>query len=112
MTQQFQPGDWVIYRKRKHSSHPGPRAKDVDPAPRGEDYSYHVDKFWTIVAVEPDGKMVARTRRGKEHVLEPDDPSLRKARWWERLLWRSRFLKLDASPPETDQKSKVPEHEA
>jgi hypothetical protein len=96
------PGDPVIYRMRKHSTSPGPRAEDVTPAPHGEDYSYHVDKLWTVVAVQPDGRIVARTRRGKEHVLEPDDPSLRKAKWWERLLWRSRFPALDKPPPKSD----------
>jgi len=95
MPQLFKPGDWVVYRMQKHSTRPGPRAEGVQPAPRGEDYSYHVDKFWTVVAVQPDGKVVARTRRGKEHVLEPDDPLLRRANWWERLLWRKRFPRLE-----------------
>jgi hypothetical protein len=95
MARQFKPGDLVIYRKPKRSTRPGPRAEDVHPAPYGEDYFYRVDKFWVVVAVRSDGKVVARTRQGKEHVLAPDDPLLRKARWWERILWKSRFPTVD-----------------
>jgi hypothetical protein len=104
MPRQFTPGDFVVYRMQKHSVHPGPRAEDVHPAPQGEDYSYHVDKFWIVAAVRPDGKIVARTRRGKEHLLEPDDPLLRKAKWWERLLFRSRFPRLDGPPLKGDRR--------
>jgi hypothetical protein len=101
MSRQFSPGDLVIYRKQKHSTHPGPRAEEVRPSPHGEDYSYHVDKFWVVVEILPDRKIVARTRRGKKHVLEPSDLSLRKANWWERIRWRSRFPTLDDPQPET-----------
>ena len=96
MAQTFKPGTLAIYHKPKRSTHPGPRAEDVHPAPHGEDYSYHVDKFWVVDEVQANGKIVARTRRGKKRVLEPDDPSLRKAKWWERLLWGNRFPSLDA----------------
>lgn len=95
MASRFRPGDRVIYRKSKHSTSPGPRAADVQPAPRGEYYAYNVDKFWTVSEVKPDGTIVVRTRRGKEHLLEPDDRALRKARWWERLLYRDRFPPLE-----------------
>ena len=91
MSSQFKVGDWVIYRQQKHSTSPGPRAENIRPARRGEEYTYQVDKFWIVVAVNPDGSIVAKTRTGKEHVLDRDDLSLRKARWWERILWRSRF---------------------
>ena len=96
MSRKFKPGDPVAYRVQKHSAHPGPRAKDVYPARYGEDYSYHVVKFWTVVAVV-EGRVVARTRRGKEHVLDVDDPALRRATWWERLLYRGRFGRADAT---------------
>jgi len=94
MTLPFRPGDRVVYRKRKYSSRPGPRAGEIQPAARGEDYTYHVDKFWTVLAVQPDGKIRIRTRRGKERLLEPDDPSLRKASFWEWLLLGYRFPTL------------------
>ena len=69
-----QPGDRVIYRKQKHSLRPGPHAKGVQPAAHGDNYSYEVDKFWTVVAVQPDQKIVVRTRRGKQLTLQADDP--------------------------------------
>jgi hypothetical protein len=100
MVQRFKPGTLAIYRQPKHSTHPGPRAEDVHPAPYGEDYSYYVDKFWVVDGVQPNGKIVVRTRRGKQRVLEPDDPSLRRAKWWERLFWRSRFPQIDGPLPD------------
>ncbi len=90
----FDVGDWVIYRITKGSAHPGPRAKDVYPAPKGEGYRYHVDKFWVVTEVCEGGKVRVRTRRGKEHVVSEDDPLLRRANWWDRLWHRSRFPQL------------------
>jgi hypothetical protein len=87
----FKPGDRVIYRKQKQSVRPGPHARDIHPAPHGDNYSYEVDKFWTVVAVQADRKIVVRTRRGKQLTLEADDPALRRAAWWERFLFRHRF---------------------
>jgi hypothetical protein len=97
MPRQFSPGDQVIYRKQKHSTHPGPRATGIHPAPHGEDYSYQVNKFWIVVDAEPDAEVIVRTRRGKEHIIAIDDPALRKARWWERFVFGSRFPTLDGS---------------
>jgi hypothetical protein len=87
----YTSGDLVIYRKTKHSNSPGPRAKEIHPAPRGDDYSYLVDKFWVVDEVRQDGRLVLRTRRGKTHVVDPQDPCLRAARWWEKLLHGNRF---------------------
>jgi hypothetical protein len=84
-------GDWMIYRKTKFSTHPGPRAQNVLPAENGDEYAYTVDKFWIVAEVRPDGSLLLKTRRGKEHVVRPNDPSLRKANWWERWRYRSRF---------------------
>ena len=91
MTGRFRPGDCVIYRKPKFSAHPGPHAAGVLPAPHGDGYSYCVDKFWRVISVQPDNRIVVHTRRGKQHTLPADDPALRLANWWERLLFRSRF---------------------
>jgi hypothetical protein len=87
----IKPGDFVIYRKQKYSVHPGPHAKDIFPTPNGDYYSYHVDKFWTVISVQPDHTVVVCTRRGKQHTLVADDPALRRANWWERLVFRHRF---------------------
>lgn len=87
----FQPGDWVIFRKTKHSLLPGPRAEDVNPASHGDLYTYSVDKFWIVRDVMEDGSLILVTRRGKQHIIRPGTPCLRKANWWERLRFRSRF---------------------
>lgn len=94
MTRPSQPGDQIIYRMPKHSVHPGSRARDVRPAPHGEDYAYYVDKFWIVTAVRPNGDVVAQTRGAKRHFLRADDPALRRAAWWERFRYRNRFPSL------------------
>ena len=88
---EYQPGDWVVYRKTKYSTQPGPRAQNVSPAQGGDKYAYTVDKFWVVAEILNDGRLVLQTRRGKEHVLDASDYNLHRARWWERLLYRRRF---------------------
>jgi hypothetical protein len=90
----FRPGDWVIYRKFKHSASPGPRAREINPERHGEEYTYCVDKFWGVVLAEG-GWVVLVTRRGKQHTVMADDPNLRPARWWERLVYRDRFPRFE-----------------
>jgi hypothetical protein len=88
----FHPGDYVIFRADKHSPHPGPRARDVRPERFGEGYTYVVDKFWVVK--QADGsQIVALTRTGKLHELDASDPRLQRARWWQKLLYRSKFPK-------------------
>lgn len=87
----FQVGDRVLYRRTKFSRQPGVRARNITPMPHGDGYSYNVDKFWVVSAIQPDGRLVVVTRRGKEHVVHPDDPNLRRASWWERLKYQRRF---------------------
>jgi hypothetical protein len=91
MERRFRPGDRVVFCKPKRSAHPGMRAKAIYPAPRGDDYSYYIDKHWTVVAMGPDGTVIVCTRRGKLHSIQVTDPRLRKATWWERILLRQRF---------------------
>lgn len=91
MLNRYSPGDQVVYRKFKHSVAPGPRARYVDPAPHGEEYTYSVDKFWIVVEIQPDDHVLLETRRGKQHVVECSDMNLRHAHWWEKLLYRGRF---------------------
>jgi hypothetical protein len=97
--EKFTAGDWVIYRKLKHSASPGPRAHHVSPSPSGELYSYFVDKFWIVQSVLPDGHLQLLTRTGKTHLIEPSDPHLRGARWWERWLYKDRFREIEAIIP-------------
>jgi len=102
MKARFHPGDQVIYRKQKTSLHPTLRARCVNPAPRGDHYSYLVDKFWTVVAIEPNDNILVRTRRGKELRISADDPALRPARWFERLMFRNRFPAFVPMPAMTE----------
>ncbi len=93
----FQPGDVVVYRKQKSSLHPGRPAKDIQPALRGDSYYYSVEKFWRVVAVQPDDTLIVRTRRGKQHTIAANDPNLRRMHWWERLLFRNRLPPREAT---------------
>lgn len=96
----YQPGDLVIYTMPKHSRHPGPRARSIHPAPMGDDYSYVVDKFWVVAELVDGQQVLLKTRRGKTHMVRTDDPLLRKARWWERWRYRSRFPEPAATSTE------------
>ena len=87
----YRLGDRVVFIATKHRSHPGPRAEKVQPEPHGEGYSYDVKKYWLVTEIRSDGTIAAVTRRGKRRLVRRDDPRLRPARWWERLLYRSRF---------------------
>jgi hypothetical protein len=101
----FRPGDWVVFRKPKRSTAPGPRAQHVAPSRYGEEYAYDVEKYWVVEEVNG-SRVVARTRRGKRHVLDCGDHRLRHARWWECLLLRRRFPAFDArdtAAPKQDQ---------
>ena len=97
MPARFRPGDVVVYRKQKCSAHPGPHAREVEPMPNGDDYSYLVEKYWRVVAVH-DSVLVVRTRRGKEHTIALSDPNVRPASWWDWLFLRHRFPPLAAPP--------------
>jgi hypothetical protein len=90
------PGDWVIYRKQKHSASPGPRAKDVAAAPRGETYSYVVDKHWVVKQRLDDERVLLVTRTGKEHEVAVTDPNLSSVGWWQRIFYRERFRQAEA----------------
>jgi len=101
-TQRLRPGDWVVFRKTKHSEHPGPRATNVAPAPNGDGYSYTVDKFWIVREVRADGSVLLQTRRGKQHVVPSGHACLRKASLLQRLFYRSRFTAIDADSGQDD----------
>lgn len=88
--QEFHAGDWVVFRMTKHSPRPGPRAQEIEPAPHGEEYTYHVDKFWMVREIRGE-TLILVTRRGKVHEIPTDHPNLRRARWWERWLYREKF---------------------
>jgi hypothetical protein len=97
MKTQYRPGDRLIYRKQKYSVRPSARARRVYPVPHGDHYCYEIDKYWTVVAIEAQQHLVVRTRRGKQVTVNADDPALRPASWWERLLFRRRFQAIDSA---------------
>ncbi len=90
-------GDWVIYRKPKRSAAPGPRARNVMPATRGESYSYTVDKYWVVKELLSDDRLQLQTRRGKQHEVAAGDPSLRRPNFWQRWVLRHRFRAVEKS---------------
>ena len=87
----FLPGDLVIYTVSKQGLHPGPGARDIQPVPNGEDYTYVVDKYWMVQGFSDSGRIIIVTRRGKTREVTAGDPLLRKATWWQRLRYRDRF---------------------
>ena len=95
MRSEWSPGDWAVYRKSKRSTAPGPRAEHVVASPKGESYTYTVDKFWVVDSVLPDNRLVLRTAKGKTHVIETSDRNLRRPSLLQRLLWRNRFREAE-----------------
>ncbi|MFP4356632.1 MAG: hypothetical protein ACLFUJ_16090 [Phycisphaerae bacterium] len=95
----FQPGDHVIYLKQKFSKNPGPRAEQVDGAPRGEGFTYVVRKPWTVVKTPDEKTVEVVTNGGKHHLLDAEDPNLHHAGLAEtlamRIRWRKRFPAVD-----------------
>ncbi len=96
MQPNWKPGDWAVYRKSKRSTTPGPRATNVMASSKGESYTYIVDKFWVVDSTLPGDRLLLRTARGKTHVIDANDPNLRKPSWLRRLLWRERFRMVEA----------------
>lgn len=84
-------GEPVIYRATKQSRRPGPRARNVAALTHGDNYSYTVNKYWVVDETAGRERLIIRTRRGKRRTIRPDDPNLRPATWWERLLYNGRF---------------------
>jgi hypothetical protein len=55
-----------------------------------------------VESEDAEGRLVLRTRRGKQHVVAPDDERLRRPTFWERLRYRDRFPEpgADGEPSE------------
>lgn len=106
---QWVPGQWAIYRKSKRSATPGPRAASVQATPKGEQYSYVVDKFWVVRRVLDSGTLELQTPSGKRREISSDDPNLRKPSWIERLIWRERFVRAEEPRTTEALSSKTPD---
>ncbi len=89
--QSYACGQRIVYVVTKRSQHPGPRAKHIDPTSKGDGYSYTVKKFWRVADVLADGSLIIATRRGKRRTISANDPCVRHAKWWEKLLLGARF---------------------
>ena len=88
-------GDWVIYRKQKRSASPGPRAQSTFADAHGDEYTYIVEKYWIVESVLESGELQLVTRRGKRHVVRPNDPRLRKPGLIERWALGSRYREVE-----------------
>jgi hypothetical protein len=87
----------VVFRKWKQTTRPGVRAQEIHPAPRGETYLYCVEKIWRVIDVISGDKLVLQTRRGKTHVIDANDPNLRRVTLLDRIRHRDRITTLEAS---------------
>jgi hypothetical protein len=85
------PGVPIVYRMVETSTRPGPEARDIHPAERGDLYYYLITKYWRVEEVLQDGWIVAITPLMEHHYLRRDDPNLRKANLLERLRYGARF---------------------
>ena len=84
----FSRGDRVIYDEV--SRNPG----GMDSETAGNS-AYIVQHFMTVRESSKKGTVVLVTQTGKMHVTLNTNPNLRRARWWERLLYRDRFPRLN-----------------
>jgi hypothetical protein len=97
LRRRLQPGAPIVYRMATSSTRPpGPEARDVRPAERGDFYYYLINKYWRVEQVLEDGRIVAVTPLMEHHCLRRDDPNLRKASLIERLRHGARFPRLAA----------------
>lgn len=95
LRRRLQPGVPIVYRMAESSTRPpGPEARDVRPAERGDFYYYLIKKYWRVEQVLGDGRIVAVTPLMEHHVLRRDDPNLRKANLLEQLRYGARFPRL------------------
>ena len=90
MGHSFKSQDLVVFQKRKHGTHPGPRARALRPAPLGDDYDYVIDKYWVVDRVLDGDRLLLRTPGGKLHEIARVDPDLRPASLFERV-WLKLF---------------------
>jgi hypothetical protein len=82
----YSVNDWILYREQESSDHPEPGAHDISPAPRGDAYSYLVDRLWRVTRVNRDGSLEATGSNGRVHRLPPHDRHIEKVGWLRRRL--------------------------
>jgi len=71
MTARFRPGDVVVVPKAEEFPAPRTPRRNIQPAAHGDFYSYSVEKFWRVVAVQLDGRrQVLRPGRHEPHGID------------------------------------------
>lgn len=90
----FAVGDRVVMDVRRRGVRPEPAAMDVQPEAKGEGYVYRVRKYGIVQEVTALGRLLIATSTGERLEVNPLDPQLRRAAWWELLLERHRFQAL------------------
>lgn len=93
----FALNDWIVYSRQETSDHPVRGAHDVNPAERGDSYSYMKDELWQVVRVNPDGSCSAQGPDGTVHHVRARDPHVRKASWLRRRWLRQRVHRQKAT---------------
>ncbi len=87
----FGLGAPIVYQKQEVTTHPSADARDVRPAARGEFYYYTVLTYLRVTDVLSDGRLVGVARNHRLLEFEPNDSNLRKASFFERLLYCPRL---------------------
>lgn len=90
----FQLGDLVVYRRTEHGPSPAPTAIRVAPSRGGDMYSYVVESFSVITAVNEDHTVCVETEDERRFTVREDDLNLRRAGIWERIRYSHRFPTL------------------
>lgn len=81
----FHTGDLVVYRRTEYGRHPEPGAFRIEATPNGENYSWCIDRYGSVISINPDNTVIVQTGQGVRHTIRMDDPSLRRAGFLERL---------------------------
>ena len=84
----FTRGDFVVYYE------PAPRRPAlVEPAGGGS--AHFTTHYLTVRESSKKGTLVLQAHSGQLIVTHNQNPDLRRARWWERLVHGSRFPRLE-----------------
>jgi hypothetical protein len=90
----FSRGDCVIFDEVPQTASIESRSGGELDSATGEESAYIVQHYMTVRESSQKGTVVLQTKSGKMHVTLNTNPNLRRARWWERVLYRDRFPQL------------------
>jgi hypothetical protein len=86
----------LVDRRQEISTLPVADAVDLRSSERGEYYYYSLVNYLRVTRLLDDGRIIAVTRDNKRLCLSSNDSQLRKARFIERTIYRSRFPSVAA----------------